>query len=146
MLIDKTKLPLVDMDNMNEVHLEDVDIINELSDLIDSYEKKPSDDLFHKINSQYEKWYEHTVNHFENENQMMLDKNFPPYPMHKMEHDSALNIMHSVYIKWKEKKEIYILKKYIQQDLVKWLVNHIQTMDTITAKFLKTGFMTCHAS
>lgn len=144
MLIDKNNLPLVDMDNMNEVHLEDVDIINELSYLIDSYDTNPSDEMFKKVNKQYEKWYEHTVSHFENENQMMLEKHFPPYSMHKMEHDSSLNMMYEVYMQWKEKRDIVALKQYIQKDLLQWLINHIQTMDTITARFLKTGVMACH--
>lgn len=145
MLINKQQLPLVDMDNMNDVHFEDVDIINELYELIVQYEANESDELFEKINKQYELWFEHTVQHFKNEEEMMLEKGFFAYEMHKYEHSRALEIMENVYEYWKNGKDINALKKYIQVDLIEWLVNHIQTMDTVTAKFLKTGMSPCHA-
>lgn len=146
MLIDKQNLPLVSMDNMNEVHFEDVDIINDLSQLIDEYEKNSTKENFFKINEQYEKWYAHTVEHFRNEELMMEEKNFFAYPMHKFEHQNALNIMEEIFNSWKEQEDINILKEYIQKDLIQWLVNHIETMDTVTANFLKTGFTPCHAN
>ncbi len=144
MLIDKNTLPLVDMDNMNEVHFEDADIINTLSDLLDEYETKSNDELYIKINQQYERWFEHTINHFTNEEEMMLDKGFFAYPMHKNEHTNALYTMQDIYEQWKESKDINILKQYVQYDCIKWLINHIQTMDTVTARFLKTGISPCH--
>ncbi len=145
MLIDKNSLPLVDMDNMNDVHFEDVDIINNLSSLLDKYENTPSEDLYQEINKQYEKWFEHTINHFASEEEMMLEKNFFAYPMHKGEHTNALQVMQGVYEYWKNKKDIQALKKYVQQDCIDWLLHHIQTMDTVTAKFLKTGMSPCHS-
>jgi hemerythrin len=35
------------------------------------------------------------------------------------------------------------LLKYLEVDLINWLVNHIQTMDTVTAMFFKTGLSPC---
>ncbi|MBS9782327.1 MAG: hemerythrin family protein [Arcobacter sp.] len=145
MLIDKNALPLVAMDNMNEVHFEDVDIINDLSSLLDDYAINPSDDLYNKINQQYEKWFEHTINHFAGEEEMMQEKNFFAYPMHKAEHTNALQVMQDVYGQWKQGKNIQALKQYVQQDCIQWLLNHIQSMDTVTAMYLKTGQSPCHS-
>ncbi len=144
MLIDKDSLPLVDMDNMNDVHFEDVDIINDLSSILDNYEINPSDELYKNINEQYEKWFEHTINHFANEEEMMQKNNFFAYPVHKAEHSNALYTMQNIYEQWKSSKDINILKQYVQQDCIQWLLNHIQTMDTVTARFLKTGISPCH--
>ncbi len=144
MLINKDALPLVQMENMNEVHFEDVEIINTLSSLIDEYALNQSEDGFDKINEQYKKWQLHTVAHFEGEEKMMLEKGFFAYPMHKGEHDNTLYIMNEIFKQWKDKKDISILQNYIQKDMPEWLVNHISSMDTVTAMFLKTGAMPCH--
>ncbi len=145
MLIDKNTLPLVDVDNMNKVHFEDVDIINDLSVLLDDYELNPSDEIYEKINSQYEKWVSHTIEHFRREEEMMQEKSFFAYPMHKNEHTNALYTMQNIYENWKNCKDINILKQYVQYDCIQWFLNHIQTMDTVTAKFLKTGMSPCHS-
>ncbi len=143
MLIDKKQLPLVAMEFMNEVHLEDVDIINELFEKILKYEKNHSTQNEQKLNKQYKKWIEHTVKHFQNEEEMMQQKKFPPYLMHKKEHQYALDRMQEILEQWQNTKNINILKDYMSNELLKWLTNHIQTMDTVTAMFLKTGLSPC---
>lgn len=143
MLIDKQNMPLVAMEFMNEVHVEDIDIINELFDLILQYEQDSSDKNKDLINQKYKEWYDHTVEHFKGEEMMMQEKNFPPYPFHKGEHDNALAIMDTLFTKWKDKDDIQILKQYFIEELPQWLVQHIQSMDTVTAMFLKTGLSPC---
>lgn len=144
MLIDKQNLPLVATNFMNETHLEDADLINSLFEAILSYEKSQNETNFSKINQIYEAWYEHTINHFKAEEEEMLAKQFPPYFMHKSEHDRVLGEMAEIYASWKSSKNILMLKSYIQNDLLNWLVNHIQTMDTITSSFFETGLSPCH--
>lgn len=145
MLLDKQNLPLVAMEFMNDVHTEDIDIINELFDLILKYENdstKQNEDL---LNNKYEIWFEHTVKHFNGEEVMMQEKQFPPYPMHKREHDNALARMKNLFDTWNETKDIMVLKTYFIEELPTWLINHIKTMDTVTAMFLKTGLSPCQA-
>ena len=143
MLIDKSNLPLVAMEFMNDVHLEDVDIINELFDAILEYENNPTDENEQTLNSKYKSWYDHTVDHFKGEEVMMKEKNFPPYPIHQGEHLFALNRIEEVFNEWQTKKDITILKAYMIEELPNWLVNHIQTMDIVTAMFFKTGLSPC---
>ena len=142
-LIDQQDLPQVAMQFMNEVHAEDVDIINALYALVLIYEKEPSDANALKVNSQYQKWFEHTVAHFQGEEEQMRELCFPPYPMHKGEHDNALRVMDDVFRSWQTSKDIGIIKSYMTQQLVPWLMQHIQTMDTVTAQFFKTGMSPC---
>ncbi|MCF6245012.1 MAG: hemerythrin family protein [Sulfurovum sp.] len=143
MLLNKSDLPLVAMDFMNEVHYEDVDIINTLFELVLTYEQEPTEENYLAINEQYETWYAHTVDHFQGEEIKMQEMNFPPYPMHKGEHDKGLHRMNEVYQEWKKSKNILGLKIYLIEELSPWLVHHIQTMDTITASFFNTGAMSC---
>jgi hemerythrin len=143
MLIDKNDLPLVAMDFMNEVHFEDVDIINSLHDCILKYDIEKSENNFNEVNAKYQEWFEHTVEHFKNEEIKMQEIKFPPYMMHKGEHDTALNTMDEVFRQWSQDKDIYKLKEYFEVHLKPWLVNHIQTMDTVTASFFKTGLSPC---
>ena len=137
MLLDKENLPLVAMEFMNDVHKEDADIINELFELVLDYEKEE------KLDQKYKEWYDHTVEHFRGEEVMMQEKNFPPYPFHKAEHDNALAQMRDVFDKWHESRDIALLKSYFIEILPQWLLNHIESMDTVTAMFFKTGLSPC---
>ena len=143
MLIDKNSLPLVAMDFMNEVHFEDIAIINELSNLIISYEEAATKEAYYQINSKYMQWCNHSVSHFKKEEEQMLQKGFPVYTIHKQEHENILKNMSDVFESWEKSKEISYLKEYIFEFIPQWLVNHINSMDRVTAIFLKTGQSPC---
>ncbi|HFU75501.1 MAG TPA: hypothetical protein ENK66_04570 [Arcobacter sp.] len=143
MLLDQKTLPLVAIDFMNDVHLEDLDIINALFELILQYEQNPTEENKENLNNQYKEWISHTIEHFHKEEVMMEEKNFPPYPIHKAEHDNALNQMNLIFEEWNKTNNINILKQYFIEKLPTWLTNHIKTMDTVTAMFFKTGLSPC---
>lgn len=143
MLLDKESLPMVAMDFMNDVRLEDVDIINDLFEHIRAYEKEPNVTNKNILYTQCKFWFEHTVEHFKGEEKMMQEMAFPPYPIHKSEHDNALAVMDNVFREWQKSEDIMVLKRYLIETLPSWLTNHIQTMDTVTAMFFKTGMSPC---
>lgn len=143
MLINKDNLPLVAMDFMNNTHFEDVDIINELYENILNYEKEENSLNYEKIDSKYKEWLIHTENHFKTEEEEMRNKGFFAYAFHKSEHDSNLYEINSILKEFENNKDIKILKIYFENNLVNWLINHIQTMDTVTAMFFKTGMSPC---
>lgn len=143
MYINKENIPVVAMEFMNEVHAEDVEIINELFELILAYENNPTQENKKLLNAKYKYWYNHTVEHFKDEEVMMVEKNFPPYPIHKGEHDSTLQIMENLFQLWEKSGDIQILKRYFIEELPQWLIQHIQSMDTVTAMFFKSGLSPC---
>lgn len=143
MLINKDNLPLVAMDFMNNTHFEDVDIINELYENILNYEKDSSLTNFENLKTKYLMWQKHTINHFQTEEKEMEEKRFFAYAFHKSEHDSNLFEINELWNKFETTKEIYLLKSYFENNLINWLINHIQTMDTVTAMFLSTGMTPC---
>lgn len=143
MLIDIKDLPIVEMDFMNKIHLEDIKIINEMFRLILVYETVPIQINQENIDVQYQKWFHHTVEHFQQEEVKMKELNFPPYEFHRSEHNKALAQMDTIFRQWNETKDIKILKVYFIEVLPNWLIQHIQSMDTITATFFKTGASPC---
>jgi len=143
MLIEINDIPVVAMDFMNEVHEEDVKIINDLFALLLAYEKEQSEENFRAVTAQYQNWITHTVAHFEGEEVKMRELNFPPYAMHKGEHDNALQRMRDVLNHWEEHKDIRVLKMYLIEEVPAWFTQHIQTMDTVTAMFFSSGLSPC---
>lgn len=137
MLIEKEKLPLVAMDFMNAVHFEDADLINQLYQTIIACEQSLSLENEQALEEVFQAWYNHTVEHFANEEKQMQEKQFPPFPIHKSEHDQSLKQMRQVWQYWEKEKDIPFLKKYLEDYVSQWLVQHIQTMDTMTALYLK---------
>ena len=141
MLIDKNRLPIVDMDFMNETHYEDVDLINDLYKNIELYNQDSSLENFENLKMKYKEWIEHTVNHFATEEEEMVKRGFFAYPFHKGEHDANIEEIKAVWNNFEKSKDILKLKNYIEYDVVNWLINHIKSMDTVTARFFKTGVM-----
>ena len=127
MLIDKNRLPIVDMDFMNETHYEDVDLINDIYKNIELYNQDSS--------------LENFENHFATEEEEMVKRGFFAYPFHKGEHDANIEEIKAVWNNFEKSKDILKLKNYIEYDVINWLINHIKSMDTVTARFFKTGMM-----
>lgn len=145
MLINKNNLPLVAEDFMNDVHYEDVDIINDLYEKLLNYIDAETKENKNIVIDAYQNWYDHTVSHFKGEEDKMIELNFPPYMMHKGEHEKCLEQMRQVLDYFIKNDDKEFLKSYLELDLINWLVNHIQTMDTVTAMFFKTGMSPCSA-
>jgi hemerythrin len=133
-LIDKDRLPRVELDSMNEVHLEEVDLVNELSDLLDAY--AGGTPALEAIGVKFEELVEHTKEHFAREERMMIEGEFPPYPMHKTEHENQLERVAMVKRRWSSTQDVGILRQFVQRELPEWVSYHILTMDTVTAQYL----------
>ncbi|MFT7879730.1 MAG: hemerythrin family protein [Sulfurimonas sp.] len=144
MLLELDALPLVDMAFMNEVHQEDVHLINRLFENLLTYESDPTPQNAVEVDSAFEAWYAHTIVHFEGEEVKMRESGFPPYGRHKAEHDRVLGEMKQLLESWKETREVKPLKIYLIEVLPGWLLTHIETMDTVTASFLKRGISPSH--
>ncbi len=128
-MIDITTLPKVAFDEMNNVHAEEVALINELESLL------RHNDIA-GIEKQLDHIFQHTIDHFQNEQQLMQKVGFPAYMMHKTEHDRVLNEMQLVVMDWRTRKDNEILQTYFFKTIPIWLALHIASMDTITAQFI----------
>lgn len=129
-MIDFTSVPRVAFEEMNTVHAEEVEQLNRIEALLDA------DASQEELSGALEALFEHTRAHFANEERLMRETGFPPYEMHKSEHDRALNEFQLVMMEWRTKKENGILRDYICSTAPQWLHQHIATMDTVTANFI----------
>ena len=123
-------VPQVAMDAMNDVHREELNIVNDL------YEALLANDL-EKTTQLCEQWLEHTKAHFDRENTMMEKYGFPAYHCHHGEHVEALQVLESIINNWKDSNDLVKLTAYVRNTWPKWYVNHISTMDTVTSTFIK---------
>jgi len=128
-MIETEFLPRVALESMNETHFEEIEIINQISSLIEAKEVD-------KILNQLQLLHQHTVEHFAKEEDMMEITYFPPYETHKEEHDIALDVLENIIDDWKQNRNLGNLSHYIDEVLPNWLHDHIQTMDYVTANYL----------
>jgi len=123
-------VPKVAFDEMNAVHAEEVELLNRIEVLLDT--GAPESEL----SSALETLFEHTCEHFANEERLMREIGFPAYDMHKSEHDRVLNAFQLTMMDWRTKKDNAIIREYICTETPQWLQQHIATMDTVTAQFI----------
>lgn len=122
-------LPKVAVAAMNDMHLEEVVLVNSIARALQRQAKD-------EVSALLDELVEHTETHFDAEETMMLRTGFPPYPMHKEEHDRVLNKMRHLAALWKKEPDYAVLTDYIEHALPEWMIHHVQTMDTVTAQFI----------
>ncbi len=134
MLIDKEKFPKVALPEMNEIHDTEIDVLNNLYDTLKKYEKgEASEDDVTKLLDEFIK---DVREHFKFEQGLMEEYNFFAYPMHRGEHDRVLMEILELKKEWERKKDAKLLIDYLENHFVPWIINHVQTMDTVTAMYL----------
>lgn len=81
-------------------------------------------------------FFEHNQAHFGREEAAMKAAAFPPYPMHKNEHDRALEQLEKLACQAEQGSLNQEQLKTIREDLPSWYLRHIQTMDAVTARWI----------
>lgn len=79
---------------------------------------------------------DHTRTHFGEEERQMQLAQFPPYPMHKGEHDRVLADMESRVAQWRQSRDAAALRDWLDVAVGDWFVNHVSMMDFVTARFI----------
>ncbi|RLA72585.1 MAG: hemerythrin [Epsilonproteobacteria bacterium] len=125
-------LPLVSLDTMNEVHFEEVAMINTLLGQLENNAD------FDTISNSLEMLLVHMQEHFSGEEKMMLEARYPTYRLHKGEHDKILNEARYIAMEWRNRRETEQLREYFEEDIAQWLDQHIKAMDTPMAEFIMT--------
>lgn len=134
MLINTGEILKVAVNQMNEVHDVEIDIVNKLFEKISQYDE--SEDSFKEIVKLFDEFLNDVINHFRFEQELMEKYNFFAYPMHRGEHDRVLYEIKSLEKVLKEKKDVKAVKDYLLYTFKPWIINHVQTMDTVTAMYL----------
>jgi len=132
-VLEPEQIPQVAMDAMNGVHREELDIVNSVSAAI------AVDDTA-KITQLCQQWLEHTIAHFNRENTLMEQYDFPAFHCHHGEHVEALQGLEAVISDWNDTGDLGALSLYVREAWPEWYVNHISTMDTVTSAYIKSCF------
>ncbi len=129
-MIKQSDIPLVSLKSMNETHFEEVVIINELLDQLDSQAD------FETLSKSLERFLEHMQEHFSGEEKLMQELHYPSLHLHKSDHDKVLNQTRYAEMMWRNKKDVEALREYMEEEIVPWLDQHIKAMDTPMADFI----------
>jgi hemerythrin len=129
-MIDFDVVPKVVIDFINEDHKHFTDLTNQLEALLADAGSEPQ-----VITAQLAQLLEHCREHFGREEQQMQLFVFPPYPVHKGEHERVLAEMESVVSQWLQSQDRAALMQYVEA-LPHWFIGHAATMDTVTASYI----------
>ena len=122
--------PQVALDFMNRDHAEFVALSEKLLTLL------TQKDTDAEVDALLERLLEHTRHHFAEEEWQMQEAHFPPYRMHKGEHDRVLAELASRAGNWHKTRDAAGLRAVMESVLNDWFVNHVNTMDFVTASFI----------
>lgn len=132
--ISPENIPLVALDFMNQTHKEEVSLVVSLMEKLNAAKRELDTS---SISEALTQWLEHTEAHFQRENELMLEVNFPPYLVHSGEHENALSLLRAVINAWEENKDLQQLSNYVFNQWPEWFMAHVKSMDTITANFAR---------
>ncbi len=122
--------PQVALDFMNHDHAEFIELREQLLTALSSEANTTETETLAK------QLLEHTRIHFAEEERQMQEAQFPPYPMHKGEHDRVLADMEARVAQWQQDHDAKALHDWLETAVAEWFVSHVNTMDFITARFI----------
>jgi hemerythrin len=123
--------PQVALEFMNRDHAEFVAMRSQLLGLISAQAQETD------VDTLLDELLIHTRRHFAEEERLMQETRFPPYAMHKSEHDHVLADMSAHIERWKQGRDVTALQVWLDKDVGAWFVTHVGTMDFVTAGFIK---------
>ncbi len=130
-------VPQVGIDFMNNTHVEEVELVMNLGNQINTCQENEfvtADDV-KAITTLLEHWLLHTQEHFERENALMREIQFPPFQIHAGEHEAALAKMTEIVNDWKQEQDIELVADYVFSAWTAWFESHVNSMDMITANY-----------
>ncbi len=130
-------MPLVAIAFMNDTHREEISLVQQLGETLTSYQQAdiPAESAKEAITQTLENWLEHTKNHFAAENELMQTYDFPAFPVHAKEHESALAQLSEQIEQWQKTSDVAPLMEFVFKVWPAWFTQHVNTMDAMTAQF-----------
>ena len=133
-LLSPDRIPQVAIESMNRTHLEEVERVNRLAELVAAAMEGEADE--NALDEQLSHWVEHTQEHFAREDALMEQYGFPAYPVHSGEHQRVLSLLQELEQGWLQERSLQPLADFLFHQWLGWFENHVLTMDRMTAAFL----------
>ncbi len=131
-MIEPQHLPMLHTPSMNDTHFDEILLINQLSTAIANADVATIKEAFARL-------LEHTKEHYRSEEEMMLEKKFPPYLAHKEEHDESMEEMEKAMQDFLDTGDVDGARGYVDKKLIPWFLRHTETMDAVTSIFLENS-------
>ncbi len=128
-MIEKNRLPQVAKPEMNAMHDEEADIVNMLLSAIDNGDDKT-------VTQALEALLAHMQKHFDFEEDMLRNRGFGMFDIHRNDHSRIMGETRMAYMNWRNFRDREALRDFIEDDFIEWLNLHIQAMDSVAADFL----------
>lgn len=118
----------VKIDFMDETHQAFIELVNSL---IATSGKQ-------QFIEQYEVLIEHTKQHFQREEEKMLETGFPATGEHQADHRRVLNEL-AGFQRSLQRGRVQLVRMFVKERLPEWFRLHLATMDTALAVHIKTA-------
>lgn len=128
-MLDFNVLPKVAIDFMNDDHEEAVAIVNAFQQGIENGD-------IQSVEFQIKQLIEHCEAHFAREESCMKQYSFPPYVIHKQEHDRVLMELNMIAQQLQQHQDVEKVRSYAEQEFPAWFAQHLNTMDKMTAQYI----------
>lgn len=122
--------PQVALEFMNRDHAEFVELLEKIVEILS--QENPQT----RVDALLDTLLQHTRSHFSEEERQMQASGFPPYPMHHGEHERVLGAMAAKISEWQAGHDNAELKAWLTGPVSDWFVNHVSTMDLMTARHI----------
>jgi hemerythrin len=128
-------IPQVPLDFINQDHREEARLLNELDEALAEHRAGRTGP--EQVVACFELLFTHTREHFGREEEAMQRSGFPPYQVHKGEHERVLAEMAIEGQAFAQGQDVARLARYVSDAVPAWFTTHILTMDLITARFVQ---------
>lgn len=128
------QVPQLPVAFMNADHAHEVTLVNDVEAALEA--QRRGEGTLATVVERLSLLAVHTREHFVREETAMREAGFPAYPVHRAEHDRVLAEMDAEARAFRESGDGARLSRYLAESLPAWFVNHIRTMDAVTAGFL----------
>jgi hemerythrin len=133
-LLDVRHLPAVALSFMNDDHHLEACLLNDLAEAMTEHVagRVAAADVLELLDT----LLDHTREHFAREEIAMEEAGFPPYVIHKAEHDRALAELAAEGRDFAHGGDAKRFLAYVSRAVPAWLLHHIQTMDLVSSRFV----------
>jgi hemerythrin len=133
MPVDVHHIPQVALSFMNDDHHLEACLLNDLVEVLEQHRGSAAKGV---VLERLDALLVHTREHFAREESAMEESGFPAYPVHKAEHDRVLDELQAEARGFQEKGDAARLAAYVSKAVPAWFVQHIQSMDLVTSRFV----------
>jgi hemerythrin len=128
-MINFSELPLVALDFMNQDHAYAASLVNDI-------EKQYELGNVNEVERTLKLLQENCIEHFSHEEKEMREYSFPPYQVHKKEHDRVLMELDMVVKQLSDHHDLSKVSGYLKSEFPMWFSQHLAIMDRMTAQFI----------